>query len=417
MDEDRIGFEVDHLFRRHAGEMVAFLCGQFGFDKIELAEDAVQDAMISAMKTWPFAGPPDNPKAWLLRVAVNRCIDVLRRDNRSSSIDAEPDCDPVSIVATDLPQFETELSDDQLRMIFACCHPSLTPESRVALTLKVVCGFSVGEIARGYLSTAEAVAKTITRAKSKLREFDVEMAIPEPRELNDRMSTVLKALYLMFNEGYSASTGDALTRKDLVFEAIRLASLLARHPVTSAPPVDALAALFCFQAARMPQRADHNGELLILAEQDREAWDKRMISRGLHHFRLSASGDTISDYHLEAEIAAVYTLAQDYPSTDWKRILRCYDQLQERAFSPVRELNRTIVLGQIAGPQTAYSRLAEIETDLSNYGLFFITKAHYEKLLHEDARAVRSLQRALDLTGNEAVRRLVLHRLSETAAQ
>lgn len=408
---------IDHLFRRHAGQMVAVLCGRFGFDKIDTVEDAVQDSLIVAMKTWPYSGIPHNQFAWLLQVAKNRCVDILRRDNRSVSIDADDGFDIGSDdESTAKSTFASEKGEDQLQMIFACCHPALSPDSRVALTLKTVGGFSVQEIAHAFLAKEDAITRLITRAKARLRESGVRMEIPVPVELPERIDSVLKTLYLIFNEGYSASTGEALIRKDLVFEAIRLVSVLAAHPATTSPTVDAIGALFCFQAARMPQRADHNGELLILAEQDRDAWDKRLIACGLHHFRLSASGNHESDYHLEAQIAATYTLARDYFSTDWKQILNCYERLQQRKFSPVRELNRIIVIGEIEGPETAYSRLLDLNDELSAYGLFFITKAHYEKLLGKITVAAESLNRALQLSNNDSVRRFVEGKINEIAA-
>lgn len=398
---------VGHLFRDHAGKMVASLCRSFGFDKIDTVEDAVQDALIAAMKTWPYSGVPENQFGWLLRTAKNRCIDILRRNNRSTSIDE----DRQFIADTDALYFANEISEDQLRMIFACCHPEISPDSRLALTLKIVGGFSVAEIANAFLSNTESVTRLISRAKARLRELGVRMEMPGPNELPDRLDSVLKSLYLIFNEGYSASTGESLIRKDLVFEAIRLASLLASHPVTTSPTVDALAALFYFQGARMPARSDHNGELLILAEQNREAWDKRLISRGIHHLRLSAGGDTVSEYHLESEIAAIYTLAPDYGSTDWSRILSLYEKLQKRQFSPVRELNKVIVIGEIEGPEAAYSLLLELEAKLSQYNLFFITKAHYQALLNRPELAAASLKMAESLTTNESVRRFIATKL------
>jgi RNA polymerase sigma factor (sigma-70 family) len=407
---------IDHLFRRHSGKMVALLCRVFGFDKIDVVEDAVQDSLVAALKTWPYSGVPENQLSWLTRAAKNRCIDILRRSNRSISVDADENFEIISeLDSAGNAAFANEISEDQLRMIFACCHPAISPDSRVALTLKTVGGFSVREIANAFLAKDEAVVKLISRAKARLRDNGVRMEIPPPEQLPERLDSVLKALYLMFNEGYAASTGEALIRKDLVFEALRLVSLLAAHPVTSSPTVDALAALFYFQAARMPQRADHNGELLILAEQDREAWDQRLIASGLHHFRLSASGDHMSDYHLEAEIAATYTLARDYFSTDWRRILHCYDTLQRRSFSPVRELNRVIVIGEIEGARTAYSRLIQLHDKLSDYSLFFITKAHYERLLGQSALAVASLERARQCSTNEAVKRFIERKLAEIA--
>ncbi len=398
---------IAHLFRHTSGKMIASLCGSFGFDKIDMVEDAVQDALIAAMKTWPYSGIPEEQFAWLLRTAKNRCIDILRRENRMMPIadDIETGRDNNDIL------FPGEIGEDQLRMIFACCHPGISPDSRVALTLKIVGGFGVNEIANAFLSNSEAVTKMLSRAKARLRDLGVRMEMPEPKEFSDRLESVLKSLYLMFNEGYSASSGETLIRRDLVFEAIRLVSSLATHPLTSSPAVDALAALFYFQAARMPARADHNGDLLIMAEQDRDLWDKRLVASGIHHLRLSASGDEVSDYHLESEVAAIYTLAPDHQSIDWLRILSAYDKLQERRFSPVRELNRAIVIGEIEGPLAAYSRLLQIGENLKHYNLYYITKAHYEILLGQPDLANSSLQTAARLTSNESILRFIAAKL------
>lgn len=408
--DSKLNNAIGHLFRHHSGQLIASLCHSFGFDKLETVEDAVQDALIAAMKTWPYTGMPENQFAWLLRTAKNRCIDILRCDNRLSSIDDGHGFEGPT--ETPAVYFANEIGESSLRMIFACCHPEISPDSRVALTLKAVGGFSVAEIASAFISSSEAVTKLLSRAKSRLRDLGVRLEIPKPNELPGRVDSVLKALYLMFNEGYSASSGETLLRKDLVFEAIRLVCSLATHPVTTAPSVDALAALFHFQAARMPTRSDHNGELLILAEQDRNRWDKRLISQGIHHLRLSASGDFVSDFHLEAEIAALYTLAADYDSTNWKRILAAYEKLQKRQFSPVIELNRAIVLGEIYGPHAAYEQLMALESQLAAYNLFFITKGHYEARLYKRPQAAESLQKALRLTKNESVRQLVQKRLA-----
>lgn len=412
ISEIEVSERVDHLFRHHAGQMVAVLCRIFGFDRIDMIEDAVQDALVAALRKWPFGGVPENPTAWLTQVAKNRVIDRLRRDARSES--AGDDLDPVD-PANETPVFFTaELSEDQLRMIFACCDPSITPDAQVALTLKIVGGFSVSEIASAYLAREDAIAKMLTRAKSRLRTGGVALEIPVPIEIPERLDAVLKVLYLMYNEGYSASGGDELIRRDLCFEAIRLVELLAAHPLTNSPRVHAAAALFLFQASRLHTRTDHLGDLILLEEQDRTLWDTKLIARGLRHLSLAASGDELSTFHLEAEIASIHALSPDYASTDWRRVLECYEVMQKISFSSVSELNRIIVIARLEGGNRALSELARLESSddrMPAYNLFHIVKG---QLLFETGQiepARRSLDLALSLTNNEPVKRFIESKL------
>lgn len=273
--QSEISETIDHLFRQHAGQMVSILSRIFGIEKIDEVEDAVHDSMIAALKKWPYGGIPENQLAWLIETAKNRMLDQLRRSKRVENIDEDFDISDKHLIDQ---RFSGEIDEDQLRMIFACCHPAIAADSQVALTLKVVGGFSVSEIARAYLAKDEAVAKMITRAKKSL--LVVPLQIPAGAELNERLDAVLRGLYLMFNEGYTASAGDDLVRIDLCFEAIRLAEIIARHPVTSSPKVHALAALFLFQAARLQARTNHRGELLLLADQDRSLGTRRCWPAG-----------------------------------------------------------------------------------------------------------------------------------------
>ncbi len=260
--EDQVRDSIDHLFRHQAGQMVSILARRFGVANIELIEDSVQDAVVSAMKTWPYTGLPDNQIAWLIQTAKNRVIDQLRREAKSESIETSefdiPDDRP------DETRFEGELTEDHVRMMFACCHPEVPADApRVALTLKIVGGFSVSQIARAYLAKDETMAKMLTRAKQKLRER-LDLEIPSGKELNERLDSVLRVLYLMFNEGYSTSDGADLIRRDICDEAIRLTRILLDHPLTSLPKVHAIISLFLFQASRLSSRTDEFGDLLLL---------------------------------------------------------------------------------------------------------------------------------------------------------
>ena len=408
-DENSVHESVDHLFRHHAGQMVSVLSRIFGLERLDMVEDAVQEALISALKNWPYAGFPDNPRAWLIQVSKNKILDHLRREGRMQAIDDGLEDALGAIDAEDTVFFANEVGEDQLRMIFACCHSAIPPDAQVALTLKTVGGFGVREIASAFLGRDDSVTRMISRAKQKLRDGGIRLEIPPPAEIPYRIEAVLKVLYLMFNEGYSASEGDALIRKDLCFEAIRLCELLAAHPVTEMPKTHALAALFLFQGARLSSRHDYQGDLLLLSEQDRENWDKGMLAQAMYHFRLSASGEELSDYHLEAEIAACHSLAQNFESTDWERILGCYEELASRKFSPIVELNRMIVHAQVYGYREALDELNKFGADnrLKNYNLFYVTRAHFLAETGENSEARESYEQALVLTRNEPVRRFL----------
>jgi RNA polymerase sigma-70 factor (ECF subfamily) len=370
----------------------------------------VQDALVAALKTWPYSEFPKNPRAWLIETAKNKMLDRIRRDKNlpHDEIESAENLLPYLNEETDV-YFANEISEDQLRMIFACCHPAIPPDSQVALTLKIVSGFSISEIAHAFLAKDDAITKMINRAKQKLRENGIQLEMPQPGEIPGRLEAVAKVLYLMFNEGYSAFEGTELIRKDLCYEAIRLCTFLARHNVTNTPKINALAALFLFQGARLTSRYDSHGELLILAEQDRELWDKEMLGRALHFMMLSASGDELSNYHLEAEIASAYALAETYDDTQWHRILECYELLEKRNSSPIVELNKIIVMGKIHGAQFALAELDKFEEDhkLKEHNLFHVTQAHFEADIGKTEKAIASYQKAIALTRNKPVQRFL----------
>jgi RNA polymerase sigma-70 factor (ECF subfamily) len=411
---DHIHQSVDHLFRHRAGQMVATLTRIFGIERLDLVEDAVQDALVQALRLWPYRGVPSNPSAWLIEVAKNRMLDSLRRDSRLQEIPDEIELPIEEITEEADARFANEIRDDQLRMIFACCHPLIPPDGQIALTLKTVGGFSVSEIARAFLAQEPAIAKTLVRAKQRLREFDIKLEMPQPDKLPARLESVLKVLYLMFNEGYSALEGEELVRTDLCHEAIRLCELLGEHPVTGGPKVHALAALLLFQGARLNARCDAAGELMLLAEQDRSLWNRAMLRRGLQHLRKSASGDELSDYHLEAEIASCHALADSFEATDWPRVLDCYEELLERKPSPVVALNRIVALAKVHGVEAGLVELDKIAEDrtLRNYYPFFAARG---ELLREAGRtneAIEAYQKALSLTSSEPVRRFLMKRIT-----
>jgi RNA polymerase sigma factor (sigma-70 family) len=433
-DASEVHASIDHLFRRRAGQMVASLTRVFGLEHLQAVEDAVQDALLQALRHWPYRGIPDDPGAWLVAVARNRVLDRLRRHgtwrSKLPEIDravrsmtgampgpgpgGEPGMVP-STLAGEGALFDAELGDDQLRLIFACCHPAIPRSGQVALTLKTVGGFSTAEIARAFLSREATVAQRLVRAKRKLREAGAQLEVPAPRELPERLGAVLEVVYLLFNEGYSALEGEAAVRTDLCHEAIRLASLLTANPSTSSARAHALAALLCFQGSRLATRTDAAGELLLLEQQDRSRWDRARIARGLRHLAASAHGEEVSELHLEAEIASCHALAPSFAATDWGRILECYDRLLDRRSSPVVALNRAIALRHVASPAAALDEVLRLEKEptLADYLPYWAARTELLRLAGRHDEMARACRRALELSASAPVRRFLIRRLNE----
>ena len=406
---------IDHLFRQSAGQMVATLTRIFGAERLSLAEEVVQEALISAMQQWSLGGVPENPRGWLFQVARNRALDQLRRE--AVLRDKEPE-----IVATfrertseEEPLFAHELRDDQLRMMLMCCHPAIPSESRIALTLKTVGGFSVDEIARAFLTKKETIAQRIVRAKRLIREEGIPMEMPSRSELPRRLDSLLEVLYLLFNEGYGAHTGDDLIRVDLCEEAIRLARQLAEHPATALPETHALLALMLLQAARLPARVDAAGELATLEQQDRERWDQRRIAEGLRMLGRSAEGDRLTAYHLEAAIASCHAIARAFDDTDWRAIAEHYDQLFELKPTPVVALNRAVAVAMAEGPQAGIEAVEAVASHPALRDYLPLPAALGELWLRagDRTRAAEHFTRALELPATLPEKRFLLRKLSE----
>ncbi len=355
---------ADHLFRHEAGKLISVLTGIFGITRLQLAEDVVQESLVRALRTWPYTGVPKNPAAWLTQTAKNLALDLIRRErlfhDKEPQIIAFMEQWPSESVVGESPMFDNEIRSGRLRLMFACCHPLLASEAQTALALKVLCGFGVAEIASAFLTSEAAIAKRLTRAHQRIRESHIPFEIPAGDELSIRLGNVLQTLYLLFNEGYKASSGDSLIKEDLCHEAIRLSSLLAEHPVGNQPRTHALVALMLLNAARLPARTDSEGNILRLDEQDRSTWNQPMIARGMQHLSMSAAGNALTSYHLQAAIAACHCAAADYESTDWRKILSLYDRLLELDNSPVIALNRAVAVANVHGPQAGIDAVAEI---------------------------------------------------------
>ena len=395
---------VDRLFRRSAGQLVAAIARALGPGHITLAEEVVQDALVKALETWPYRGVPANPRGWLYRVALNRGLDVLRRDAvLRDRLLRLPATDTIDAAVADPDPF----ADDELAMIFMCSHPVLTPDARVALTLKVAAGFSVDEIAAAFLAEPATIAQRIVRAKRMLVQRGIEFEIPDPIDARDRLESVLEALYLMFNEGYDARGGPRAVREELCLEAIRLGELLVRRREVRTPEVHALLSLMCLQASRLPARYDANGDLILLGDQDRGRWDRNLIARGMRHLSEASTGDRLTAYHVEAAIAAAHALAPDDRSTDWSYILGLYDRLLLVAPSPVVELNRAVAVAHVQGPAQAIDALLPLleYPAMRRYYLLPALLGAFHDELGNVPQAVHWYEAALKLPCNDAERR------------
>jgi RNA polymerase sigma-70 factor (ECF subfamily) len=398
---------VDHLFRREAGRMVAALTRVLGAENLSLAEDVVQESLVQALRTWPFRGVPENPGGWLMQVAKNRALDLLRREANLARKEEAIRGWSASLAPTDP---EGEAMDDQLRMIFICCQPAVPREARVALTLKTVGGFGVPEIARAYLAREATIAQRLVRAKRKIQEIRPPFEVPPPAELPVALDSVLEALYLMFNEGYAAAAGEDLVRQEVCAEAVRLVRLVAGHPALDVPKAHALAALLLLQAARNPARVDPEGNLLLLSEQDRDLWDQPKIAAGFRHLDQAARGAEISVYHLEAAIAACHVTPGE---TDWPYILSLYGDLLALKPSPVVALNRAVALAMVEGPAAGIRAVEEIRGDpaLAGYYPLPVTLGELHARAGDAERAVACFREALGMESPEPVRRRVQERV------
>jgi RNA polymerase sigma-70 factor (ECF subfamily) len=399
---------VEHLFRRSAGRMVATLARIFGPRHLELAEEVVQDALLRALRVWPFRGIPRNPTAWLIQAAKNLALDRLRRDANLRAKEADlrrwAEERTISAAAADDP-----FPDDELRLIFMCCHDALAPESRVALTLKTLGGFGVPEIARAFLTPETTIAQRIVRAKRKIDEDRVPLQVPTPSELPKRLDSVLEVLYLMFNEGYAACQGENLVREDLIDESMRLTAHLLRLPTTCLPQVHALLALMLFQAARLATRVDSEGNLLLLANQDRSRWDSALIERGFMHLKEAGVGDVLTVYHVEAGIASCHALAPTWERTDWRKIVAYYDLLLKVNPSPVAVLNRAVAVAELEGPQAGLRELDALgdHPQLRAYYLLPATRGELLRRVGDHAGAMICFRQALGMTFSAPIKRFL----------
>ena len=407
--------QIEAIYRRESGKVRATLIRLL--KSFELAEEAVHDAFAAAAIQWPRDGMPTNPSAWLVSVGRFRTIDRLRQRSRfDASLDK---------YAIDLEDHEDEpmeldnemLADDQLRLIFTCCHPALPPDAQLALTLREVCGLTTEEIARAFLGTTPAIAQRIVRAKAKIRDAKIPYEVPAPADLPDRLDSVLRVIYLLFNEGYSASSGTSITRQDLSGEAIRLGRLLA--DLLPDAEVIGLLALILLTEARRPARTSADGEMILLADQNRGLWDGALIADGLALVERGRLAPEIGPYAIQAAIAAVHDSVPEAAATDWARIASLYDLLMIADPSPVVTLNRAVAIAMRDGPAAGITLIDALfaKGELLDYHLAHAARADLCRRLGRNAEARASYERALSLTQQGPERRFLERRIGELADQ
>lgn len=406
---------VAHLFRHESGKMLSALTRLLGFQNLEVAQDIVQDSLLQALNAWRFGTVPDNPAAWLYRVAKNKAIDHLRRQKRIKNVEPQYAylLESEYYLASTMNSLfvENEIRDSQLRMIYACCHPSIPEESQIALVLKTLCGLSVAEIARAFISNDDTIAKRIFRAKEKIRSEGIEMEVPVGEELFARTNAVLHSIYLLFNEGYHSSHPDQLIRSELCEEAMRLCHLLTQNELIRRPRIFALLALMHFQASRLNTRLDDEGNITLLKHQDRARWNRSLITRGFELLERAAEPFETSTYHLEAAIAAIHASAPSFEQTDWKSIYDLYELLYQYQPNPVVALNKAIASAYAVSRQHAIEELKRIK-GLEKHHLYFASLGEIYLELDERKSAKDCFEKALYLTTSQKEQQLLRHKIA-----
>jgi RNA polymerase sigma-70 factor (ECF subfamily) len=411
----RVRAVIDAVYRKDSRKIFATLIRLLG--DMDLAEEALSDAFRAAMEKWPTEGIPQNPASWLISAGRFKSIDKQRRDKRFDHLEDRPDVSESmaddSAAPDDLPEL---LEDDQLRLVFTCCHPALAPDAQVALTLREVCGLTTEEIAAAFLTPAPTIAQRIVRAKNKIRDAHIPYQVPAREDLPERLESVLRCVYLVFNEGYSASRGDSATRADLSGEAIRLGRLILA--LLPEPEVRGLLALMLLHESRREARATPQGELILLDDQDRRLWNRELIDEGASLVRAALGSQSVGPYALQAAIAAIHAEAATPADTDWREIIGLYDLLLRITPSPIIALNRSVAVAQLHGPERGLEHLDELlkQGGLENYQLAHAARADFLRRLNRHDEARRAYRRAIELTEQGPARRFLEKRVADLPA-
>jgi RNA polymerase sigma-70 factor, ECF subfamily len=410
----RVRAEIDKIYRKDSRRIFATLIRLLG--DFERAEEALHEAFRAAMEKWPSEGLPQNPVAWLVSAGRFKSIDKQRRDRRFEHLEDRPDVSETLADQAPALDEKEELEDDRLRLVFTCCHPALAPDAQVALTLREVCGLATEEIAAAFLTPAPTIAQRIVRAKGKIRDANIPYQVPARDELPERLESVLRVVYLVFNEGYSASSGESATRADLSGEAIRLGRLIVE--LIPEPEAQGLLALMLLHESRRETRATPEGELVLLDEQDRSRWNHALIDEGSALVRTALSTQRIGPYSVQAAIAAVHAGAASAAETDWREIVGLYDLLMRITPSPIVALNRAVAISMRDGPEAGLEQLDGLlgEGELDGYQLAYAARADFCRRLGRHQEARTAYQRAIKLTAQGPARRFLERRLAALPA-
>ena len=402
---------LPHLFRTEFRKIVTVLSRQYGIEHIEVAEDIASETFLSALETWTYKGLPENPTAWLYRVAKNKTKNFLARTTLFDQKITKSIASSIRNYETELDLSDKNITDSQLQMLFAVCHPSISTEAQVSMALRILCGFGIDEIANAFLTNRETINKRLFRAKEKLRLEKVVIEFPLGEEINNRLETVLTTLYLLFNEGYYSESNDAVLRKDLCLEAMRLNYLLIENEQTNKPSVNALFSLMCFHSSRFPARKNENGHIVLYKDQDDSLWNQELIARGIYYLKQASQGEKFSKYHLEASIAYWHTIKAD-TNEKWTSILQLYNQLLMIAYSPIAVLNRTFALSKVYGDQEAIKEAEKLKLTDNHY--YFILLGELYKNI-DKKKAILNLEKAYSLAQTQTDKQTIQNKMSELA--
>ena len=401
---------IPHLFRSEYSKIVSVLCSRFGFGQVEMAEDIASETFLSAAQSWPLNGIPANPTAWLYTVAKNKAKNYLHRTSLfENKIASELKKNPEANTEMDIDLSPQNINDSQLQMMFTICHPSISEEAQISLSLRILCGFGIDEIAAAFLTNKETINKRLFRAKEKLREEMIRIELPAASEIEQRLYAVLRTIYLLFNEGYYSVSNDATLRKDLCFEAMRLCNILVENKNTDLPEVNALLSLMCFHASRFDARLDKNGELVLYEDQDETLWDQELIAKGAWFLHRAAAGDQISKYHLEAGIAWWHTQKAD-TKEKWGHILQLYNQLLQIEYSPIAALNRTYALSKANGKQEAIAEAEKLKLEDNQFYFILLGELYSDT---DPSKAKQHFKKALALAKTQTDKQAIQKRMDK----